>query len=78
MYNIASIEIPVLKVRGKLMTNNPHIELLKEKSDLYLLTMDMLAEKITFEEWLRKSVLWAKDVTYIDMQENEERKREVP
>jgi len=60
------------------MPNNPRIRVLKEKSDLYLLTMDMLAEKITFEEWLRKTALWAKDVICTDVQENEERGREEP
>lgn len=33
-----------------------------EKSDLYLLTLSMLDGKITFEEWLQKTVLWAREV----------------
>lgn len=43
-----------------------------KKSDLYLLTMDMLAKKITFEEWTRKTILWAREVIQVETQEKKE------
>jgi phage pi2 protein 07 len=49
-----------------------------KQSDLYLLTMDMLAKKITFEEWISKTIVWAKEIIKMDNQENKERGNELP
>ncbi len=48
-----------------------------EKTDLYLLTMDMVEEKISFEEWIKQTILWARDVMQqADDLKNRESKKE--
>lgn len=47
-----------------------------EETDLYLLTMDMVAEKISFEEWIKLTIRWARDVMQSDDLGNRESKKE--
>lgn len=56
---------------NEVLYNADYEENSTEKSDLYLLTMDMFARKITFEEWTRKTILWAREVLQVDTQRNE-------
>lgn len=63
--------------KGEILHNVAYEENSREETDLYLLTIDMIAGKISFEEWIRLTIQWARGVMQqADNLENRESKKE--